>query len=114
MSASSVCRRLLHRGLPARDTLTANHRHCVCNWLMSTDSGKQIGIKLSFQINDVSISETMKAAFVLDAMPVSAAFQSKLLNDKVAEHLECDVWGAILYHGQSNLLRIESNLNSKR
>ncbi|GFS95235.1 putative DD41D transposase [Trichonephila clavipes] len=48
---------------------------CVCNELMSTEPGKVIGTKLSFQMNHTSICGTMMAAFVLDAMPVNAAFQ---------------------------------------
>ena len=56
----------------------------------------------------------MMAAFVLDAMPVNAAFQSVLSNDIVAEYPELWSWGAILYRGWSNLLRIEGNLNSNR
>ncbi|GFU35776.1 uncharacterized protein TNCV_1083421 [Trichonephila clavipes] len=49
----------------------------------------------------------MIAAFVLDTMPVNAAFQSALSNDIVAYGFGC-----ILYYGRSNLLRIDFNLNS--
>ncbi|GFU02694.1 hypothetical protein TNCV_535201 [Trichonephila clavipes] len=45
---------------------------------MSTEPGKLIGPKLSFQMNDSSICGTMVAAFVLDAMPENAAFQKGL------------------------------------
>ncbi|GFV34042.1 TBC1 domain family member 16 [Trichonephila clavipes] len=48
---------------------------------MSTEPGKLIGTKLSFQMNHVSICGAMMAAFVLDAMPVNAVFQSALSND---------------------------------
>ncbi|GFW01231.1 uncharacterized protein TNCV_4514301 [Trichonephila clavipes] len=51
---------------------------------MSTEPGKLIGIKLSFQMNHASICGTMMVTFVLDAMPVNAAFQSALSNDIVA------------------------------
>ena len=37
-------------------------------------------------MNPVSICEIIKAAFVLDALPVKSAFQSVILNDLVAEH----------------------------
>ncbi|GFS92932.1 FLJ37770-like protein [Trichonephila clavipes] len=47
--------------------------------LMSTEPGKLIDTKLSFQMNHASICETMMAAFVLDALPVNAAFQSELI-----------------------------------
>ncbi|GFV85547.1 uncharacterized protein TNCV_3773711 [Trichonephila clavipes] len=53
----------------------------VCNGLMSTEPGKQIGPKLSLHMKHASICETMIAVFVLDAMPVNAAFQSALSND---------------------------------
>ncbi|GFX47343.1 HTH_Tnp_Tc3_2 domain-containing protein [Trichonephila clavipes] len=89
MSASSIRRRLLHRGLrsrmplyriPARQTIDG----CICNGLMSTEPGKLIGTKLSFQMNHASICGTMMAAFMLEAIPVNAAFQSALLNVIVA------------------------------
>ena len=91
MSNSSIRGRLLHRGLRARVPLYRNPLQktidgCVCNGLMSTDPGKLIGPKLSFRMNHASICETMMAAFVLDSMPLNAAFQSTLSNDIVAEH----------------------------
>ncbi|GFU94404.1 transposable element Tcb2 transposase [Trichonephila clavipes] len=49
---------------PSRQTID----NCVCNGLMITEPGKLIGTKLSFQKNYASVSETMMAAFVLDAM----------------------------------------------
>ncbi|GFV01437.1 transposable element Tcb2 transposase [Trichonephila clavipes] len=55
---------------------------------MSTEPGKLIGTKLSFQINHASICGTMMAAFVLDAMTVNTDFQSALLNDIVSKHPE--------------------------
>ncbi|GFW12050.1 transposable element Tcb2 transposase [Trichonephila clavipes] len=111
MSASSIRRRLLHRGLRARVPLyriplTTNHRR-VCIRLMSTEPGKLIGTKLSFQMNHASICGTMMAAFMLDAMPVHAAFWSERHNGLISG---VTVWGAISYHEQSNLLRIEGNL----
>ncbi|GFW84904.1 transposable element Tcb2 transposase [Trichonephila clavipes] len=45
---------------------------------MSTEPGKLISTKLSFQRNHASICGTMMAAFVLDAMSVNAEFQSVL------------------------------------
>ncbi|GFS76420.1 HTH_Tnp_Tc3_2 domain-containing protein [Trichonephila clavipes] len=89
MSASSIRRRLLRHGLcaivllyriPSRQTIDG----CVCNRLMSTEPGKLIGTKLSFQMNHASICGTMMVAFVSDARPVNAAFQSALWNDIVA------------------------------
>ncbi|GFX93894.1 HTH_Tnp_Tc3_2 domain-containing protein [Trichonephila clavipes] len=89
-SASSIRRRLLHRGLrarmplyripPSRQTIDG----CVQNELMSTEPCKLIGTKLSFQMNHASICGTMMVAFVLDAMPLNDDFQSALSNDIVA------------------------------
>ncbi|GFU63942.1 HTH_Tnp_Tc3_2 domain-containing protein [Trichonephila clavipes] len=89
MSATSIRRRLLHRGLrarvplyriPSRQTIDGY----VCNGLMSTEPGKLIGTKLSFQMNHASICRTMMAASMLDSMPVNVAFQNALSNDIVA------------------------------
>ncbi|GFX56888.1 transposable element Tcb2 transposase [Trichonephila clavipes] len=92
----------LYTGSPSRQTIDG----CVCNGLMNTEPGKLIGTKLSFQMNHVSICGTMMAAFVLDAMPVNAAFQSALSTPGVI------VWGAISYHGRSNSLQIEGILGA--
>ncbi|PRD27403.1 UNVERIFIED_CONTAM: hypothetical protein NCL1_35464 [Trichonephila clavipes] len=56
---------------PSRNTIDG----CVCNGLMSTEPGKLIVTKLSFQMNHASICGTIMAAFVLDAMLMNAAFQ---------------------------------------
>ena len=53
---------------------------------MSTEPGKLIDTKLSFQMNHASICGTMMAAFVLDVIPVNAVFQSAFSNEKVAEY----------------------------
>ncbi|GFX79753.1 HTH_Tnp_Tc3_2 domain-containing protein [Trichonephila clavipes] len=100
ISASSIRRRLLHRGLRARVplyriSLTANHRRlrlgspsrqtidgCVCNGFKSTEPGRLIGTKLSFQMNHASICGTMRVAFMF--VPMNAAFRSTLSNDIVA------------------------------
>ncbi|GFY35916.1 transposable element Tcb2 transposase [Trichonephila clavipes] len=64
-------------------------------------------------MNHASICRTMMAAFVLDAMPVNAAFQCVLSNDIVPNTRSYSL-GCDLYHGRTNLLRIEDNLNSDR
>ncbi|GFY19745.1 HTH_Tnp_Tc3_2 domain-containing protein [Trichonephila clavipes] len=84
MSASSI-RCLLHRGLRERVPLYRQTIDgCVCNGLVSREPGKLIGPKLSFQMNYSSICGTIMAVFVLDAMPVNAAFKSALSNAIVA------------------------------
>ncbi|GFW39539.1 uncharacterized protein TNCV_3908481 [Trichonephila clavipes] len=70
----------LYTRSPSRQTIDG----CVCNGLMNTEPDKLIGTKLSLEMNHASICLTMMAAFVLDAMPVNAAFQSALSNDIVA------------------------------
>ncbi|GFY25068.1 transposable element Tcb2 transposase [Trichonephila clavipes] len=81
ISVSSIHRRLLHRRLRARCLYTGSSSRqamdgCVCNGLMSTEPVKLIDTKLSFQRNHATVCGTMTTAFVLDAMPVNAAFQS--------------------------------------
>ncbi|GFY18294.1 uncharacterized protein TNCV_2047001 [Trichonephila clavipes] len=70
----------LYAGSPSRQIIDS----CVCNGLMSTKPGKLISTKLFFQMNHASNFGNMMAVFVLDAMPVNAAFQSALSNDIVA------------------------------
>ncbi|GFY24917.1 transposable element Tcb2 transposase [Trichonephila clavipes] len=89
MPAESIRQRLQLRGLRARVSLYSIPSRqtidgCVCNGLLSTEPGKRIGTKLSFQMNHASICGALLAAFVLGTMPVNAAFQSALSNDIVA------------------------------
>ncbi|GFW27061.1 transposable element Tcb2 transposase [Trichonephila clavipes] len=67
----------LYTGSPSRQTIDG----CVCNGLMSTEPGKLIDSKLSFQMNHASICEITMAAFVFDAMPVNTAFQSAYIRE---------------------------------
>ncbi|PRD31583.1 UNVERIFIED_CONTAM: hypothetical protein NCL1_23106 [Trichonephila clavipes] len=66
-----------HDGFPSRLTINGY----VCNGLMSTESGKLIGTKFSFQMNHASICRIVMTAFLLDTMPLNAAFRSELSND---------------------------------
>ncbi|GFX51635.1 uncharacterized protein TNCV_5013381 [Trichonephila clavipes] len=112
MSASSICQRLLHRGLGARvplNRITSRQTidDCVGNGLICTN--------MSFQMNYASICGTMITAFVLDAMPVNVAFQralSQLINSGLTPGVM--VWDVISYHGRYYLLRIEGNFNNNR
>ena len=73
MLASSIRRRLLqwlYTGSTSRQIID----DCICNGLMSKEPDKQIGIKLSLEMNHPSICRIMLAAVVLDAMLVNAAF----------------------------------------
>ncbi|GFX75800.1 hypothetical protein TNCV_2237721 [Trichonephila clavipes] len=54
---------------PSRKTIDG----CV-QWSHEHITGQPVGTKLSFQMNHASICGTMMVAFVLDAMPVNAAF----------------------------------------
>ena len=53
--------------------------------LISTEPEKLIDTKLPFQMNHASVCGTMVAAFMLDARPINAAFQSALSKDIVAD-----------------------------
>ena len=115
ISSSLICKRLLHRGERSRVLLCMilpSHQiinGCVCNGLISTEPGKLICIKFSFQIDHTSVCAALIGAFMLNAMPVNAAFQSAFWNDIVAK---VTVSGEISHHRRSNLLRIEDNFNS--
>ena len=61
---------------------------CVCNGLISTEPGKLIATKLSFQMNHATIWGTMMVVVVLNAMMVNAAFENALSNHIMAEHPE--------------------------
>ena len=61
---------------------------CFCNRLMSAESDKLIGTKLSFFMNHASICRTMEGAFVLDATPFNAVFKNVLSKDIGVENLE--------------------------
>ncbi|GFU67530.1 uncharacterized protein TNCV_3239771 [Trichonephila clavipes] len=71
-----LLRIVVYEGSNSRQTIDDG----VCNGLMSTEPGKLIGSKLSFQMKHSSICGTEMVAFMLDAMPVNAAFQSALSN----------------------------------
>ena len=99
----------LYKGFPSRQTI----KDCVSNGLMSTELGKLIGTKLFFPMNHASICRTMMHAFVLDAIPVNAAFQSALSNDIMTEHPE--LWSGVRFRIKDGcLLRIEGNLNNNK
>ncbi|GFV86511.1 transposable element Tc1 transposase [Trichonephila clavipes] len=81
---------------------------CVCNGLMSTEPGKLIVTKLSFQMNHASICGTMMA----HSIRVRRYAGERCLPECVFKRHSgltpgVMVWGAISYHGRPNLLRIE-------
>ena len=78
----------------------------VCNGLISTESNKLIGTKLSFQVNHSAICGIMMAEFVLDVMPVNAAFQRALSKDIVVEHL--DLWSEVRFHIMNDQIYMNS------
>ena len=77
---------------------------------MSTEPGKLIGTKLSFQMYDSSVCGTMMTAFVLDAVPVSAAFQSAFSNDILAENKE--LWSGVRFRIMDNPISYEFRIIS--
>ncbi|GFU72656.1 transposable element Tc1 transposase [Trichonephila clavipes] len=118
MSASSISRRLMHRGLrakvllyriPSRQTID----DCVCNWLMSTQPGKLIG-------NKCFLDESRFKLWNHDGRIRVIRYAGELCFSECVIERHSDltpaviVWGAISYHERSNLLRIEGNLKSNR
>lgn len=59
---------------------------CGCIVFMNIDNGIQISKKSFILINTALIWGILLAAFVLDAMPVNAAYWSVLTNNVVDEH----------------------------
>ena len=80
-------------------------RSCVYSGLMSTEPGKLIGTKLSFQMNHASIYGTIMAAFVLEAMPVNAAFQRALSYNIVAKYPK--FWSGVQFRIMDDPIRYE-------
>ncbi|GFW69389.1 transposable element Tc1 transposase [Trichonephila clavipes] len=94
MTASSIRRHLLHRGLRARVLLyrmplTANHRRCI-----------------SFNLPDHDGRIRVRRYAGERCLPGCVIERHSGLTSGVM------VWGVISFHGRSNLLRIEGNLNS--
>ena len=79
---------------------------------MSTEPGILIDIKLSFQINHVSVCKAMMFDFVLEVMPVNSAVQTALSNDIMAEYPE--LWSGVRFCIMYHPTLIEYNLNSNR
>ncbi|GFS94061.1 transposable element Tcb2 transposase [Trichonephila clavipes] len=93
----------LYTGPPSRQTIDG----CVCNGLMSTEPGKLIGTKMSFQMNRASICGTLVAAFMLDAMPGELCLPECVTERHSDITTGVTAWGVNSYHGRSNLIRIE-------
>ncbi|GFV86167.1 transposable element Tc1 transposase [Trichonephila clavipes] len=101
--------RCLYTGSPSRQTIDG----CICNGLMSTEPHKLI--------DQVVLSD--ESRFNLwdhdGHIRVRRYASERCLPEFVIErHIGLTpgfmVWGAILYYGRSNLLRIEGNLNINR
>ncbi|GFW04346.1 transposable element Tc1 transposase [Trichonephila clavipes] len=119
MSASSIRRRLQHRGLRARMPLygiplTANHRRLR---LQLTHEHR------AWQANWQQVFFSCESRFNLwnhdSRIRVRRYASEHCLPECVIERHSDQtpgvmVWGTISYHGGSNLLRIEDNLNSNR
>ncbi|GFV49371.1 transposable element Tc1 transposase [Trichonephila clavipes] len=104
MSASSIRRRLLHRGLRA---FIQDSPQSTGASAMSTEPGKR------------QVVFSAKSRFNLWDQDGRIRAGERCLPESVIERHSCltsgvIVWGAILYHGRSSLLRIEGHLNSNR
>ncbi|PRD22280.1 UNVERIFIED_CONTAM: hypothetical protein NCL1_49495 [Trichonephila clavipes] len=79
MSASSIRRRLLHRGLCARVPLyRANHQRLRLQWAHEHRTWQADWHQVFFSDESRFHLYTMRGAFVLDAMLVNTAFRSAL------------------------------------
>ncbi|GFY01134.1 transposable element Tcb2 transposase [Trichonephila clavipes] len=119
MSASSIRRRLLHRGLRARVPLykiplTANHRRLRLQWAHE---------HRTWQADWHQVVFSDESRFILwdhDGRIRGRRYAGeRCLPECVIERHNCltpgvMVWGAISCQRQSNLVRIEGNLNSNR
>ncbi|GFT40701.1 transposable element Tc1 transposase [Trichonephila clavipes] len=114
MSVSSIRRRLLNRGLCTRVSLyriplTANHRRLRLQWAHAHST---------WQANWHQVVFSDESRFNLWDHDGRIRFRryagERCLPEGIIERNSClthgvMVWGAILYHGRSNLLRIEDN-----
>ncbi|GFY02993.1 HTH_Tnp_Tc3_2 domain-containing protein [Trichonephila clavipes] len=120
MSASSIRRRLLYRGLHARVPLyripfTANYRQLRLQWAHEHRAWQANWYQAVFSDESRLNLWDHMTAFVLDAMLMKTVFQSALLNDIYSCLIPgVTFWGTVSYHGRPNLLRIEGNLNCNR
>ncbi|GFT88856.1 transposable element Tc1 transposase [Trichonephila clavipes] len=119
MSASSIRRRLVHRGLRAkvplcRITLTANHLRLRLEWAHENRV---------WQADWHQVVFSDESSFHLwdhyGCIRVRRYASERFLPECVIERqsgltLGVMVCDSISYHGRSNLLRIEGNLNSNR
>ncbi|GFW45387.1 uncharacterized protein TNCV_4734941 [Trichonephila clavipes] len=98
--------RCLYAGSPSRQTI----KGCVCNELKSTEPGKLIGTKFSFQKNLWEHDGRIRVRHYAGdrCLPECVIERHSGLTPGVM------VWGAISYHEWSNLLRIEGNLINNR
>ncbi|GFX65614.1 transposable element Tc1 transposase [Trichonephila clavipes] len=119
MSASSIRRRLLHRGLRARVSLykiplTTNLRRLRLQWAHEHRAWQADWLQVVF--SDESLFNLGNHD---GSIRVRRYAGERCLPECVIEHNSglttgVMVWNAISYHGRSNLLRIEGNLNSNR
>ncbi|GFW39471.1 transposable element Tcb1 transposase [Trichonephila clavipes] len=119
MSASSIRRCLLHRGLRARVLLykiplTANHRRLRLQWdrehrAWQADWHQVVFSDESrFNLWDHDGRVRIRCYASERCLPQCVIKRHRGLTPRVM------VWGVISYHGRSNLLLIDCNLNSNR
>ncbi|GFU19727.1 transposable element Tc1 transposase [Trichonephila clavipes] len=119
MLASSISRRLRHRGLRARVLLyriplTANHRQLRLQWAPEPRAWQAdwhpvvFSDESRFNLWDHDGNIRVRRYACELCLPEGVIERHSGITPGVM------VWGAISYHERSNLLRIEGNLNSKR
>ncbi|GFV70438.1 uncharacterized protein TNCV_4798571 [Trichonephila clavipes] len=101
----------LYTGSPSGQTIDG----CVCNVLMSTESGKLIGTKVSFQINHASHNLWDHDGCIRVRRCAGECCLSECVIERHSGLTPgVMVYFVISYQGRSNLLRIEGNLNCKK
>lgn len=119
LSASSIRRRLLRRGLRARVPLyriplTANHRRLRRQWALEHRDWRADWHQVVFSDESRFNLWTHDGRVRVRRYAGQRCLPECIIERHSGRTPGVMVWGAISYHGRSNLLRIEGNLNSNR
>ncbi|GFX64531.1 transposable element Tc1 transposase [Trichonephila clavipes] len=119
MSASSIRRCLLHRGLRARVPLyriplTANHRWLRLQWAHEYRAWQADWHQVVFSDESRFNLLDHDGRIRVKRYTGERCFPECVIERRSGLTPGVMVWGAISYHGRSILLRVEGNLNSNR
>nr|XP_042910796.1 uncharacterized protein LOC107441252 [Parasteatoda tepidariorum] len=119
LSASSIRRRLLRRGLRARVPLyriplTADHRRLRRQWALEHRDWRADWHQVVFSDESRFNLWTHDGRVRVRRYAGQRCLPECIIERHSGRTPGVMVWGAISYHGRSNLIRIEGNLNSNR